>query len=460
MQQIIKIVFALGLLIASVDGADIVGVGYAKTHSESSKEALADLSGNIKSEGRSSFESIEDDTSSVNKSNLKVSSNLPLMGFDVEAVDRGRDIETTVTMHSAKVKKLYTDKLKSLHDEINTLVASLKTSSDSLAKLKIFETIYSLLNEYDRYETVANILGAKRQDRPLMSKSEVNLNIEKMQSNIDTIKMACQILGDEFPQENIFVYAPTLEHSSTISSFGAVFQKTLQGSVKSAHTLSNAKFTLVGEYVLGKKALILNYTLLDTLSNKVIKSKTPSISHKAYANLEVKPKNQSFDALISNGIITSSDLRVSLKSNKGSESLLFRDGEEVELFIKLNKKGYVHIVGFTQTKEGEFSYLLELSEGHGESKFRKFINEDDANHWLSLGKFDVAPPFGVERLQILASTQKEQLPSTKYDDESEYYIVSRDVKKALVKTRGLHMSKKHKNRVEKSEDVLSFTTVK
>ena len=174
--------------------------------------------------------------------------------------------------------------------------------------------------------------------------------------------------------------------------------------------------------------------------------------------METQTKNVDFDALLNAGIISSSNLSVSLNSNRGSQNLLFANGEEVELFVKLNKMGYFYIVGYTQTKEGKISYLLELGEGNTESKFTKFVNADDASRWISLGAFIIEAPFGIESIQVIASNQKiSSLPLAEYDEKSGYYIISKDINKALATTRGL--KKKVSDKVEMSEDVLSFTTV-
>ena len=88
-----------------------------------------------------------------------------------------------------------------------------------------------------------------------------------------------------------------------------------------------------------------------------------------------------------------------------------------------------------------------------------FINADDANRWMSLGAFTVEAPFGVESLQIIASNKKIiTLPNAKYDEASGYYIIGKDIKKVLTATRGIKRKKSKK--VEISEDVMSFTTVK
>lgn len=438
-----------------VSNADVSGVGYANTQAKAKKEALADLAGNIKSEVRSSFESVETDDTSKNKSNIKVSSNLPILGADFESLVNPSDIQMMAMLSSSKVTHLYIKKLENLNAEINSIFKELDSSS---LKLELYEDLYSLLLEYDRYESVAIILDATLPTRPSINKAQVKVEISKINSNINTLEIASRVLAKSFTQKEIFVYAPQLKNYTTMSQFASVFAKELKGKLSTAISPNKAKYILVGSYELMKDSMVLNYELLDTTTNKVKKSKTINIKKEAYSKLETKPKNIDFDALLNSDVISSSNLKVSIKSNRGSDSLLFESGEEIELFIKLNKKGYVYIVGYTQTSNEKLSYLLELNEGHGDSKFKMFINADDANHWMSLGAFTVEAPFGVESLQIIASNKKiTTLPSTKYDEESGYYIISKDIKKALVTTRGL--KKKKSKKVEFSENVMSFTTI-
>jgi hypothetical protein len=204
--------------------------------------------------------------------------------------------------------------------------------------------------------------------------------------------------------------------------------------------------------------MILNMQLLDVRTKKIVESKTLVINAKAYKGIALKPKGMDFNRLLTQGVAESSSLKVRLNSNRGSENLLFHKNDEVELFVKLNKMGYLYIVGYTKTKGGKFSYLLELSEGEGNSRFVKFINADDASKWISLGVFNVEPPYGVESLQVIASNKRiKRLPNVTYDDELGYYVISKQIKKALEHTRGLRPKRSAK--VESSEAVISFVTM-
>ncbi|MDA7817691.1 DUF4384 domain-containing protein [Sulfurimonas sp.] len=448
------------LVFSHVASADISGVGYASTKSEAKKEALSDLSQVIKSEVRSSFESTSMNSGGYAKATLKVSSDLPILGAEFDVIKKSTEVEAEVTLTSSKVIALYLSKLSNINDEIDSSLSEIKKSKSNSLKLKAYSNIFSLLKEYDRYESVLVILGGKVLNRPQVTKAKVKTELDKLNSDIDSVEFATTVLAKSFLHvENVFVYPPLLQNSTTVSEFGSVFMKNLKSKVKSSKDIYDASYILVGEYTLTKKMMVLNYELLDSHTNEVVTSKTININKSAYKNLKTKPKNVDFDALLNAGITSSSNLHVALNSNRGSQNLLFNDGEEIELFIKLNKQGYYYIVGYTQTKNGTMSYLLELQEGMGESRFIQFVNADDTNRWMSLGAFTIEPPYGVESIQVIASNQKiTTLPSVRYDEESGYYIVSKDIKKALVKTRGL--KKKKSKKVEFSEDVMSFTTMK
>ncbi|WP_372999746.1 FlgO family outer membrane protein [Sulfurimonas sp.] len=442
--------------------ADISGVGFAQTNKEAKKEALADLSQVIKSEVRSSFESISkvkgDNGSISSKSNIKISSNLPILGAHFSFIDRELEVEAKVNLSPAKVNELYTKKLKNLNAEINSLSKELKKPNASSIKMQLYTDLYSLLKEYDRYESVAVILGAHLPVRPSITKTKIKLELAKLNSNIDSLIVAASVLANSFKQSAIYIYPPLLQNNTTVAEFGSVITKELKPKVKSVKSPKEASYLLVGEYTVLKDIIVLNYELISNKNNEVIASKTININSKAYKGINTKPNNIDFDELLNSGVISSSSLKVSLNSNRGSENLLFKNGEDVELFVKLNKMGYFYIVGYTQTNKGKMSYLLELQEGSGNSKFVKFVNADDSSRWISLGEFTVEKPFGVESLQVIASNKRiKMLPSTKYDEESGYYVISNNIKEALSQTRGI--KKKKNKKTEFSEDVMSFTTM-
>ncbi len=443
--------------------ADISAVGIGKTSSKAKKEALSALSQVIKSDVRTRIEIIDKEKGSKfvsdTLSHIKITSNLPIMGTEFVTISSRNDYKIEAKLISRNVNKLYKEKLQQLKNEMRSSELEIRGSSSNSIKLEMYQNLHSLLNEYDRYESVATILGIKNLRRPLLTHSKIKSKILQLHSNINSLNMATTILSENFKQKGIFVSPPTIEHNSNPTQFGSVFQKKLNSKIKYPASFLKATYILEGQYSLTADAMILSYNLLKASTKDIVKSKTITINRQAYSGLVTKPKVVDFNTLLNSGIVQSSDLRVSLSSNRGTEQLLFNKGEEIELFVKLNKKGYLYIVAYTQTDNGKLSYLLELNDGRGNTKFTKFINADDASKWISLGAFEVAEPFGIESLQVIASNKKlTKLPSTRYDDNLGYYIVSNNIKKALITTRGLRP--KRTGKVESSEDVMSFRTMK
>lgn len=452
----IKLILPLLLSIALF--GDVTGLGYGKTLKEAKVEALADLSQAIKSEVRTLYKTESTNLTSNAHFKSQVSSNLPLLGVKFHILQEGDLQKVKALLLKQNSFALYKERLIQQDKEIHALLKAINSSHSKAFQLSSYLQLYALVKEYDRYRSVATILEPKEHFKTAISSAEISNKISKLSANIDSLEMATTILAASFKEDAIYLYPPHIDNSSAIATFGSAFANMLKGKIKSTNSLYSAEYILIGEYTLAKNSMILNMQLLDRVTKEIHSTKSIVLAKEAYKNLKVKPDGVDFNRLLRDGVALSSDLRVTLSTNKGSENLLFSNGEEIELFVKLNKMGYFYIVGYTEAKNKKLSYLLELSEGDANRRFIKFVNADEASKWISLGSFTVEPPFGIESLQVIASNKKiHSLPRVKYDEDDGYYIISKEVKKALQTTRGLRPKKAKK--VETSEDVLTFTTM-
>lgn len=464
MKRLLGSFLIMTALCATMVFGDIVGIGFGRDYKEAKKEALADLSQNISSVVESKFASnVEvagEDVKKNASSEIVVRSHLPLLGVKIfkEKNANGGEIRVRAVLIKEDAIPLYKQKVNLLRKKLRTLDTKAKKTTDKTKRLKIFENLDTLLGEYERYKTVLSVLGVEAQELKI-DRFYVQNELRKLFASIDSIEGAVDILARTFDQSDIFLYPPLLKNSSSVAEFGSVFLNHLGAKLHTTQNLKSAKYLLKGEYVVTKKGMVLQYRLFDPNDNSIVVAKTLTLAPKAYKNLQTKPKNLDFDMLLHSGMVLSNDLRVSLATNKGSSDLLFRNGEEIELLVKLNKMGYFYIVGYTQSGGKKLAYLLELNEGRGDEKFIGFVNADDANRWISLGKFSIEPPFGIESLQVFASNKPfKSLPHVHYNETSGYYEISNNVKKVVVKTRGL--KKKKSKKQEFGEAVLTFTTTK
>jgi hypothetical protein len=80
------------------------------------------------------------------------------------------------------------------------------------------------------------------------------------------------------------------------------------------------------------------------------------------------------------------------------------------------------------------------------------------NRWISIGEFDIVPPYGLETFQMIATVKDpvDAIPANVFDPESELYIISKDITKGVAATRALKKKKESIDAV--AEDVLVFST--
>ena len=80
-----------------------------------------------------------------------------------------------------------------------------------------------------------------------------------------------------------------------------------------------------------------------------------------------KPKSVNFSQLLHNGYVVSNEFRAELNTNLGKQDLLFTQGQDIELFVKLNSPGYFYIV--SHNTQDNTSYLMEINDATGKRAF-------------------------------------------------------------------------------------------
>jgi hypothetical protein len=224
---------------------------------------------------------------------------------------------------------------------------------------------------------------------------------------------------------------------------------------------------LTGSYKTLKDGLELTCNLTDR-QNRTLSTDLMFFLPQAYKGYTTEPVSMDFEKLIQSGYVVSGDFRVDLKTERGKQDLLYRRGDSMKLMVKMNKPGYFYLVSHN-FKKRNYSYIINFTEEEGNRKFIYHVGGDDVNKWVELGEFEVVPPFGVETLQMVASTQDivDSVPATFYDSATRLFTITDSGKaggkssvasrpdRALAATRGLIMKKK----AATSEAVLVFTSM-
>jgi hypothetical protein len=159
--------------------------------------------------------------------------------------------------------------------------------------------------------------------------------------------------------------------------------------------------------------------------------------------------------------VVTKDFRIDVTTNRGKQDLLFKNQDQMEILVKLNSMGYLYGVEHISRETDAVSSLLELdpTADWPARKFIRYVGADEVNKWISLGRFAVEAPFGIERLQFIASSKDlaDSLPLTTFDQASGYYLLSNDPAKSIITVRGLKPV--ISNETKSAEAILTFTTL-
>lgn len=168
----------------------------------------------------------------------------------------------------------------------------------------------------------------------------------------------------------------------------------------------------------------------------------------AQANLQTKPENFQ-DAyanmrVFSKGEIEGGDLNIEIWTNKGSNNLIFTEGEHMKLSVRANKECYLRVI--YHLADGQKVLLLD----------NYYISTDKVNKVYELPyEFECSEPFGVETLQLNA--QELAFGGLRTKNQDGYEFIVDDMQTILIGTRG--MKKVNKNEL-KAERRITITTMK
>ena len=168
------------------------------------------------------------------------------------------------------------------------------------------------------------------------------------------------------------------------------------------------------------------------------------------SNIETRPANYERFARdadkLAGGEVVSGDLRVELQTDKGDRGIVYDEGEELSIYVRVNQPAWVRLI-----------YVL-TSGDHVPITQEWFIDESKVNRLVEYpGTFEIVAPFGVEMIHAMASTDRPPKLATRSKIiDGEAYEIVRDGADQVVRTRGL--ARKRKQQV--AERTLQLTTMR
>jgi hypothetical protein len=183
--------------------------------------------------------------------------------------------------------------------------------------------------------------------------------------------------------------------------------------------------------------------------NRIVSSVDQSISKEIIhdSNLKIQPEN--LDQVIKDRDVfnllkaTKDGLEVEVLTNKGTKNLFFTENEKMNVFIRVNMPCYIRFI--YHLADGKRNLLLDNFDVDNSRVCEIFQIPEE---------FVCVAPFGVEVLQVFASTTKfEPIRTTKIED---FDILTEDLEKILNNTRGVAKKRNHYF----AENRITITTLK
>jgi hypothetical protein len=462
----------------------LVGEGYAENTGNpdnatiAKERAMSDLANQIQASVKSEFiTELTEASNSVTeyaKSKVNVISNMKIEGVQWETYDQGDNIMAQAVLRKDQTADLYYERTKELQSQIeekmNRIINLIGTGDNEKALKDLFE-VSKLFNQLEQNILIYMILGGREQNqlKPAFSRSDLDDKIYKLteedfNSFDDAINGLCfQISKQVNPGQIITVFPFDFQDTAFGSELSDYIRQQInfnlskfiqfqQGKIEPG-TNKREGLTIAGNYWLRGSVMEIILLIYDESGCAIGSARVEfPISFADKIGVAYKPQNfvdaMDEDKLFSKSEVVYGDLNVEFWTNKGDQNLIFHGGEEMHLFVRVNTPAYLrfiyHLANGMRTPLYT-SYYID------QSKVNKVVELPDA--------FECAPPFGVEKLQMFAST--EELPdlnlkTIEIEGES-YDVLAEDLGEFLAKTRGF--VKKKTGNAKKAERVITITTV-
>ncbi len=447
------------ILVISIFSRNISQIAYGKTEEKAKQNALAFLSQSISVDVKSSFFDkeivIDGKFLEEKEKNIYLKSNLPLLGvlFNISTLEDEFMVEAVLTNESLEVYEL---ELKRLKGEIDSLKKLYKESKN---KSNVLKEIIKNTENYNRYLLVYSFISDTYDYSDFLEVNSFKIQLKDLENRFSLLEEAISTTFKEmYDYNNIYVYPPSMVNSEIISPFGKVVQKSIENSLdERVSTTDTANFFLRGTYEVFDDIMLLDYKLYNN-QGKIKETYAFILEKEAFETYDIEVHN-SFDKLLRDGYIVSNDFFIDIQSQRGKKDLLFTSEDSVELIIKSNRSCYFYLLGHTFLNDAEYTYLVDFNESIDNRKFVFYIGPDDINKWISLGEFVIMEPYGVEALQVFASTNDiiDSIPQNYYDYSLELYLLGENPSKNLEEVRAI--AKKKRKNVEVTESYLLFRTI-
>ncbi|MEA5032979.1 MAG: hypothetical protein VB025_12610 [Sphaerochaeta sp.] len=452
----------------------ITAVGSGLSELEAKNDALSTLSGILYSHIISSFNTKEYvfeidgrmvGTETSIAQDIVVSTSLPILGalFSTEpqiTYDSNRMATIyliDVVLKASVSLPLYEEELKAIASNIASAEILLEKSDNSLAKEDQMSLLLGYYTQYEKLAYVAHALGSE--NIPILKQSRYSIEAQLMELGRvnDSYEKASRNLTHSVSPDRVYVYPAKLNGSGGVTEFAEQLSYAIRDSLgsRSVSDPLRASYYLIGTYTLkddGKSGIYVTYRLEDRSGN-VVSTSMAELLPVAYEGQRFVPAAYDFQKQLERGESMDSEFSVDIRINGMKDYLAFKRGDDLTIEVKTNSPCYFYVVGYVFNEQDEqFSYLFPLKvDAVGKDMFVHRVSPEDVNKWIIINPtyrgniipIEVIEPYGVEMLQVYASTVKDyqkfldSVPG--FRESKEYYVVSDNPEEGLRLTRALNI---------------------
>ncbi|MBT4502468.1 MAG: DUF4384 domain-containing protein [Gemmatimonadetes bacterium] len=459
------------------------------------ENARSNLIKGIRTQISSEFISTETETAQrldeFTQSRIVSTATLEVDGVRLERQESGKKVAYVLAVLEKKEgRQLHRVKIERLDRELQRSLAEAREQEESGAgekALKAYLQLYPLLASREEAEAVLLALGGFGQsafdelDQAMgeerLRRADVDAAVERLTggdfADLDGALAALAFrLGAQLPTgKRVIVLAPTYGETKFTSRFSRYVAKTLgykladvglrpvQAPDRFAPQTSDhrrdqarqagAEIIVSGSYLEKGDELKLFLLASDVASGVKAGAVDVELGIGLVRDegLEFLPQNFS-QALQDAGVfgtdeLIGGELQVEVWTDRGSENIYLEEEEEVTLAIRVNQPAHLQLV-------------YHLANGMRALLYNNyFVDQSKVNRAVTLpDTFYVAPPLGVEVLQVLASNRP--FPEVATRDWEGYPVLAEDLDQFVVRTRGL---KKKQKKQEMAEMRITVTTL-
>ncbi len=393
-------------------------------------------------------------------SKCKLISELQLEGVKFEIQQTRKFVYAWAILNRIEAGKIYRQKIEKLIEKMKEKMEEadyLISAGDKTSALKKLFEMGKIFDRFEEMSLIYLVISGNPPPPAPFPRYQISTKIHELThkdfKNFEDVitSLAFQII-QQTGNAKIEVFPFEYEDTDFGSEFSHYLQQKLKSTIARLIKSGKRNIYVYGNYWVMRGKMKIIAILYDADKKEIAGSAEVTFPENFLRNIGIDYKPKNFvQAMIDKKYFAPEEivyggLKVEFWTNKGTKHLLYKKGEIMKIYVRVNKPCYLQFI--YHLANGMRTLLLN----------NYYIDEDKVNKVVELPyEFECVPPFGVEKLQIFASTEPLPEPDVKTVEIEgvKYKVLKEDLKDFLLTQRGFIL----KNEEKSAERVLTITTI-